>query len=337
VPKPAHLRIVPAPAPAARALWYVAPGEAALREARLPPPGAGEVLVRTLYSALSRGTERLVFAGRLPPCEWQRMRAPAQEGAFPFPVKYGYAAVGVVEQGPAALRGRAVFALHPHQERFVLPASEVVPLPRGVPPRRAVLAANLETALNAQWDAGVAAADRVLVIGGGVIGCLVAALAAHLPGAEVTLVDIDPGRAKIAGQLGAAFALPAAAPEGADVVFHCSASADGLKLALRLAGAEATVVELSWYGDAEVALPLGAAFHSRRLRLVSSQVGEVAPSHRPRWSRRRRLEAALALLADPIFDALPLEEVAFDDAVAALPRLLAPGAPGLGAVLRYPD
>jgi threonine dehydrogenase-like Zn-dependent dehydrogenase len=324
------------PARRTRGLWYVGPGEAELRAAVLPSPGKDEVLVRTLYSAVSRGTERLVSAGRLPRGEWRRMRAPAQEGEFPFPVKYGYAAVGVVEHGPPALRGRAVFALHPHQERFVLPAREVVPLPAGVPPRRAVLAANLETALNAQWDSGVAAADRVLVIGGGVVGCLVAALAAQLPGAAVTLVDVDPARATVAAQLGAAFALPQAAPAGADVVFHCSASAEGLALALRNAGEEATIVELSWYGDGEVALPLGADFHSRRLRIVSSQVGRVAASHRARWSPRRRLEAALALLADPCFDALPLEEVAFEDAVTALPRLLAPDAPGLGAMLCYP-
>ncbi|HVV92879.1 MAG TPA: zinc-binding alcohol dehydrogenase [Hyphomicrobiales bacterium] len=336
-PKPAHLHLVPQPAPRAQALWYVAPGRAELRPVVLPPPGRDEVVVRTLHSALSRGTERLVFAGRLPPGEWPRMRAPAQEGEFPFPVKYGYAAVGVVEQGPAALRGRAVFALHPHQERFVLPAAAVVPLPPGVPPRRGVLAANLETALNAIWDSAVAPADRVLVIGAGVVGCLVAALAARLPGAAVTLVDVAPERAAVAERLGAAFALPAAAPPGADVVFHCSASAEGLALALGAAGTEATIVEMSWYGDQPVSLPLGGDFHSRRLKLVSSQVGEVAPSHRTRWSRRRRLEAALGLLADPRFDALPLEEVAFGEAAAALPRLLAPGAPGLGAVLCYAD
>jgi threonine dehydrogenase-like Zn-dependent dehydrogenase len=334
-PKPSHLHIVPAPS--AAALWYVGPHRVESRPAPVPEPGRDEVLVRTLFSAVSRGTERLVFEGRLPPSAWKRMRAPAQEGDFPYPVKYGYAAVGIVEHGPAALRGRAVFALHPHQVRFVLPADEVVPLPAGLPPRRAVLAANMETALNAHWDAGLATADQALVVGAGVVGLLVAALAARMPGSAVTLVDIDPARGALAAALGARFAAPAAAPGGNDVVFHCSASPAGLALALALAGDEATVVEMSWYGDAEVPLPLGADFHSRRLRLVSSQVGRVAPTHRPRWSRRRRLEAALGLLADPRLDALALEEVAFADAAAALPRLLAPGAPGLGAVIRYPD
>lgn len=336
-PKPAHLRVVSPAAPmAAEALWYVAPGRAELRLAMLPDLGPADVLVRTLYSAMSRGTERLVFTGRLPQSQWTRMRAPAQEGEFSYPVKYGYAAVGVVERGPAALRGQTVFALHPHQERFVLPAEAVVPLPPGLPPARAVLAANMETALNAQWDAGVTAADRVLVVGGGVVGLLVAGLAAQLPGAEVTLVDIDPARAETAEALGARFATPATAPGESDVVFHCSASAAGLALALARAGDEATVVEMSWYGDEAVAMRLGADFHSRRLKLVSSQVGQVAASHRPRWNRRRRLEAGLALLAAPRFAAIALEEIALADLPAALPRLLAPKAPGLGAVVRYP-
>jgi threonine dehydrogenase-like Zn-dependent dehydrogenase len=319
----------------ARALWYVTFGRAELRPVVLPSPGPGEALVRTLWTGLSRGTERLVFEGRVPPSDGDRMRAPFQEGTFPFPVKYGYCAVGVVDDGPDPLVGRTVFALHPHQERFVVPAAELVTVPEALPPRRAVLAANMETALNALWDSGAGPGDRILVVGAGVVGCLVAFLAAGLPGAVVTLVDVDLSRQDAARRLGVRFSRPLDAPGDADVVFHASGAQTGLACALACAGQEAVVVEMSWYGDRMVSAPLGLDFHSRRLRLISSQVGEVAPSRRPRWTRRRRLEKAMALLADERLDGLITEEVPFEALADALPRLLAPGAPGLAAVVRY--
>jgi NADPH:quinone reductase-like Zn-dependent oxidoreductase len=330
-------------------LWYVAPGRADLRSAALVSPGLaggapspdgpalpdGFALVRTLWSAISRGTERLVSQGRVPPSERGRMRAPLQEGEFPFPVKYGYCAVGVVEDGPASIRGRTVFALHPHQDRFACPVGLLCPVPETVPARRAVLAANMETALNALWDSGAGPADRIVVVGGGLVGLLVARLASGLPGAEVTVVDVDPRRGPTARSLGANFALPDAAPEDADVVFHTSASPEGLATAIACAGQEAVVVEMSWYGEGAVPAPLGGAFHSRRLRLLSSQVGHVAPSRRSRWSHARRLAAALDLLADDRLDALITDEVAFSDLPAAIPRILGAGAPGLCTVVRY--
>ncbi|TGE02700.1 zinc-dependent alcohol dehydrogenase [Methylobacterium nonmethylotrophicum] len=282
-----------------------------------------------MWTALSRGTERLVFEGRVPDAVAGRMRAPAQEGAFPFPVKYGYCAVGETECG------ERVFALQPHQEGFNAPRAALCPLPPGLPPRRAVLAANMETALNAVWDSGAGPGDRIAVVGGGVVGLLVAHLCAGLPGAEVSLIDHDPARAAVARALDLPFRLPEAANPEADIVFHASASEAGLRLALSLAGEEAAIVELSWYGDEAVAAPLGLAFHAKRLRLVASQVGAVAASRRPRWCHRRRLLKALALLADDRLDALLTEEVAFDALPAALGRLLAPGAPGLCTVIRY--
>jgi threonine dehydrogenase-like Zn-dependent dehydrogenase len=321
--------------PEARALWYVAPGAAELRTASHPAPGPGEVEVRTLYSGLSRGTERLVFEGRVPKSEWERMRAPAQAGDFPFPVKYGYAAVGEIEAGPKPLLKRQVFALHPHQDRFVVPADEVVPLPAGVPARRAVLTANLETALNILWDGNAAPGDRIVVIGGGLVGLLVAALAARLPGAEVTAVDVDSTRGPLAGRLGVAFAAPKSAPRDADLVIHSSATAEGLSLAFECAGDEATVVEASWHGDDACEVSLGGAFHSRRLKLVSSQVGNIACTRRPRWTRRRRLEIAARLLADDRLDALLGEEIPFAELPRHLPRLFARGAAGIGALVRY--
>jgi hypothetical protein len=319
------------------ALWYVGPQRAEIRGEPVPAPGTDEVQVRALYGALSRGTERLVFFDRVPESEYGRMGAPFMAGAFPFPVKYGYIAVGRVEEGPRDLVGRLVFALYPHQTLFTVPVEAVVPVPEGVPPVRAVLAANMETALNALWDAAPGPSDRIAVVGAGVLGALVARLCARIPGTDVTLVDIDPARAELADMLGVRFAEPDETPEDCDLVFHASASAAGLATALRSGGAEATIVELSWYGTGQIAVPLGESFHSRRLRLVSSQVGSVAPSHRPRWTHRRRCTAALALLSDPVLDVLIAPAISFADLPARLADILAPAGGVLCQLIRYPD
>lgn len=318
-------------------MWYVAPGRAEIRSETVAGPATGEVLVRARYGAVSRGTERLVFFGRVPESEHERMRAPFMAGAFPFPVKYGYINVGQVESGPRELVGRPVFSLWPHQDVFTVSADAVLPIPDTVPPERAVLTANMETALNAVWDSGVSAADRIAVIGAGVVGALVARLCVRLAGTHVTLVDVEPGRAAIARALDLDFALPDKAPENCDVVFHASSSAAGLATAIRLAGFEGTIVELSWYGAGEVAVPLGGAFHSRRLRLVSSQVGQVAASHRSRFDHRRRRAAALALLDDPALDALIAKSIRFRELPAELPQILGPTSGVLCQLIRYGD
>ena len=276
--------------PTARALWTVGPGLTDIRDEPVTRPASDEVTVRTLQSGISRGTEALVFAGLVPPGEWARMRCPFQAGDFPFPVKYGYAAVGIVEAGPADRLGQRVFCLHPHQTRFTIPAAAALPVPDNVPTDRAVLAAQIETALNASWDAAPRIGDRIAVVGGGTIGCLTAWLCAQLPGTEVTLIDIDPARAPVAAALGFGFATAEAAPKACDLVFHASGSSEGLALALSLAGFEAEVMELSWYGDRPVTVPFGGAFHSQRLSLRASQVGAVAPARRSRWSHARRLD-----------------------------------------------
>ncbi len=278
------------------ALWTAAPGRAELRSGVLGPLAPGHVRVRALVSGISKGTEGLVFKGQVPESEWERMRCPFQEGAFPHPVKYGYAMVG--ESG-----GRRVFSLHPHQSLFDIPAGSAIPVPDAVPTERAVLAPQMETALNATWDADVQPGQRIAVIGAGVIGLLTAYLCAR-EGAEVTVTDINPARAAVAQALGLAFAAPDQAPGDRDLVFHASASAAGLNLALSLARFEGTVIELSWYGDQPVSVNLGAAFHSRRLTLKASQVGHVAPSRRATYDYTRRLTEALALCADPRLDIL---------------------------------
>ncbi len=321
----------------ARSLWYARKGVAELRTARLAPPAPGEATVRTQFSGISRGTERLVFEGSIGQSEWERMRCPMQEGTFPFPVKYGYCATGVIEDGPSDLVGRQVFCLHPHQDFFNVAVAALVPIPADVPMRRAPLAANMETALNAVWDSGAGPGDRIVVVGAGIVGLLVACLAARLPGATVTAVDTDDTRRTVVEALGAGFARPEHAPADADVVMHASATSAGLNTAIASAGLEATVVEMSWYGSKPVEAELGGAFHSRRLKLVSSQVGMVSPGRRARWDYRRRLEAALRLLAEPALDALVEEEIDFGDAPRRLPQVFAPGAHGLAPVIRYPS
>lgn len=303
----------------ARAFWIRHPGDGEIRDQDLGSPGDGEVVVRALYSGISRGTETLVFAGRVPPSEHARMRAPFQEGDFPAPVKYGYASVGVVEHGPPALAGRTVFCLHPHQSRYVVPASAVAPVPDTVPAQRAVLAANMETAVNALWDAPPRVGDRVAVVGGGALGCLLARLASRIPGVDVELVDVNPARAAVADALHVGFAAPASARGGADLVLHTSATGQGLDTALALAGFEATVVELSWYGDRGVPVHLGSQFHAGRLKLISSQVGHVAAARRARRAPGARLALALALLEDATLDAL----ITGEDAFEALPQVMA--------------
>ncbi|GAB2917271.1 zinc-dependent alcohol dehydrogenase [Streptomyces heilongjiangensis] len=319
----------------ARAFWLSSPGQGEIRDERLAAPADGEVLVRTLYTGVSRGTETLVFGGRVPENQHATMRAPFQEGEFPAPVKYGYLSVGRVEEGPDALVGRNVFCLYPHQSRYVVPASAVTVVPESVPAARAVLAGTVETAVNALWDARPLIGDRIAVVGGGMVGCSVAALLARHPGVRVQLVDADPARADTARALGVDFALPGDALGECDLVVHASASEQGLVTSLGLLAAEGTVVELSWYGDRRIALPLGEAFHSRRLTIRSSQVGTVSPAARPGRTYADRLALALELLADARFDALVTGECAFDELPDVLPRLASGELPGLCHRVRY--
>lgn len=319
--------------------WVEAPGQGALRTRALERPTPGAVLVEAAYSGVSRGTESTVFHGRVPPDVAAAMRGPFQQGDLPGPVLYGYASVGRVMEAPSGEHrpGDLVFCLFPHQDRYVVPAEAARPVPPGVPARRAVLAANVETALNAVWDAGIAPGDRVTVVGGGVVGALIAWLAGAVPATGVTLVDIRPERAALARSLGVGFALPAGAPPEQDVVVHTSATSAGLATALSLAGDEAIVLEVSWYGTTPVRAPLGGAFHHRRLQLRSSQVGGIPASRRPRWGHTRRLDTALRLLADPRLDALLEPDIAFSDLPLRMPAVLADGAGGLCHPIVYPE
>ncbi len=317
--------------------FWVSPGRGEIRPVTVAQPGPGEVRVRTLRSGVSRGTETLVFRGAVPADQHERMRAPHQDGDFPGPVKYGYLNVGLVEAGPPGRVGRTGFCLHPHQTSYVVPVGAVAVVPDGVPPGRAVLAGTLETAVNALWDAGPMVGDRVAVVGAGMVGCCVARLLAAMPGVEATLVDVDPTRAEVAEALEVAFAHPDDAAGGRDLVVHASATEAGLRRSLELLAPDGEVVDLSWYGDTAVRLDLGGAFHSGRLRVRASQVGEVALSRRHRRTRGERLALALDLLRDPAYDALLSGVSAFEE----LPRLMVELSSGRQAALchtiTYPE
>jgi NADPH:quinone reductase-like Zn-dependent oxidoreductase len=308
----------------ALALWTIGPGEVELKPAEPGPLQPGQARARALVSGISRGTESLVFHGKVPSSERERMRCPLQEGQFPYPVKYGYAMVAAVEAGPPDLIGRRVFCLHPHQSLFNAPAEMLAPVPDAVSTERAALAPQMETALNATWDAGLQPGERAAVVGGGVIGLLTAYVAAKT--CDVVLVDVNPARRAVAEALGLAFALPEEVTGDRRTVFHASATSAGLNLALSLCAFEGQVIELSWFGDKPVAADLGGAFHSRRLTLKASQVGAVARSHRAGWSHGRRLAEALSLCADPRLDALVRAETPFAEMPARM-----------GAILEDPD
>src|SRR6185312_2800379 len=319
----------------AHAFWLRAPGHGEIRPVTLPEPGRGDVVVRTVRSGVSRGTETLVFRGGVPPDQYAAMRAPFQEGNFPGPVKYGYLSVGAVEHGPAELRGRTIFCLYPHQTAYVVPSGAVSVVPEDVPPARAVLAGTVETAINALWDAAPLVGDRVTVVGAGMVGCCVARLLSRIPAVQVTLVDVDPGRAEVAAALGVDFALPADAAGGCDLVVHASATSAGLQRSLELLAPEGTVIELSWYGDRDVELSLGGEFHSSRLAIRASQVGTVSPARARRRTTADRLSLALELLRDRAFGALVTGQSRFTELPEVMARLAAGSLPALCHTITY--
>lgn len=325
----------PAPSARARALWVVEPGRAQLRVEPLARVGPDEALVRTHVSGVSRGTESLVLRAGVPLALRDSMRCPHQAGSFALPVKYGYCAVGVVERGPARVQGKRVFCLHPHQDAFVVPAAELHVIPDEVPAERAVLAANMETAVNALWDAAPLVGSRVAVVGAGAVGLLAASLLSQTAGVELQVVDVNPERESVARALGLELVAPGSARDGCDLVLNASGAAEGLTTALDLLGFEGHLVELSWYGDRDVCVPLGGRFHQQRLRITASQVGNVSPAQRARWSHARRMRLALRLLADARYDSLLGEPIAFEQAADAWSKLLEPEGPGVTPFIRY--
>ncbi|MEP1443670.1 MAG: zinc-binding alcohol dehydrogenase [Hyphomicrobiales bacterium] len=324
-----------------RALFYEKAGLGTLKTVKLPALAANEILVDSLYSGISRGTESIVFNGKIPKSEWQAMRCPHQNGDFSFPIAYGYAVVGkVIAIGSGITKlfaGETVFVLHPHQENIIIAEDMARPIPENVPANRAVLSANMETALNAVWDANLEAHHKVSVVGGGVVGLLTAYVAAQDSSTPVTLIDINPNKQKIAEKLGLNFALPKNAKDGQDVVFHTSANGAGLQTAINLLAFEGQVIEMSWYGDKPVQLSLGGPFHSKRLKIVSSQVGHIAPPKRATHGYAERMAEAMQLLVDPALDHLLEEAITFNALPDALPDIFSSDSETLCQLIKYGD
>jgi threonine dehydrogenase-like Zn-dependent dehydrogenase len=329
----------PAMTLSARQFWIRAPGHGEIVRADVPSRREHEVLVRTLFTGISRGTESLVFRGDVPASQYAAMRAPFQEGEFPGPVKYGYISVGRVEEadpGSSDLAGQTVFCLFPHQDVYCVPAARVTPVPSGVPAARAVLAASMETAVNAVWDARPAPGDRMIVIGAGVVGMLVAWLCRQIPGTDVMVIDVNPARQQVARELGLLCRTEPPGAAAADLIVHASGNPDGLATGLALAGVEARIVDVSWYGAQPVCLPLGEAFHSRRLKIESSQVGRIPPHQAARWTHARRMALALELLRDARLDVLITGESEFDELPAVLAKIADEPGDTLCHRIRYP-
>lgn len=321
----------------ATAYWTTEREHGELRSEELPAPGPGEALVRALYSGISKGTEMVVHHGAVPPRVANEMRAPHQEGQFPGPVKFGYLSVGVVEDGPEDWKGQRVFCLNPHQDRYIVPVADLTRIPESVPGRRAVLTGTVETAVNALWEAGPRLGDRVAVVGAGLVGGMVATLLRTFPLDRLQLVDLDPGRKQLADALEVDFAHPDDALADCDIVFHCSASQEGLERSLQLAGDEGDVIEMSWYANREVTLPLGEDFHARRLSIRASQVGVVARARRHRRTNADRLDLAVSLLADPVFDAFLTGSSPFDELPEVVQGLADGTLEALCHVIEYPQ
>lgn len=321
----------------ARAYWTTGPRQGRILTTTLHDPGDGEVLVRTLHSGISRGTELLVHRHQVPAEIAGAMRAPHQDGELPDAVKYGYLNVGIVEAGPGELLGRRVFCLFPHQDRYVVDAADVTVLPEDVPSRRAVLAGTVETAVNAVWDSGVTLGDRVAVVGAGMVGLGVALLLKRFPLQRLQVIDVDTTRGSLADSLGLEFRCPSEADGDADVVVHTSATADGLATGLGLLGAEGELIELSWYGTRSPEVPLGADFHARRLTIRASQVSRIAPARAARRGFPDRMAIALESLRDDAFDALLSPAVDFADLPTVMQDLDAGRGSPLCTLVNYPD
>ncbi|MGB3763440.1 MAG: zinc-binding alcohol dehydrogenase [Ornithinimicrobium sp.] len=324
----------------ASSFWSSGAGSGEVRTHVVARPGPGEVLVRALHSGISRGSESLVYTGQVPPSVSTAMRAPFQEGDLPGPVKYGYLSVGeVIELGSTGshLRlGQRVFALFPHQDRYVIPVEAATIVPDDVPSRRAVLAGVVETAINVVWDATPRWGERIAVLGCGLVGASVCALLRDFPLARLVVVDPQPRSVALAARLGIESLTPEQVTAEFDTVVHCSGTQDGLALGLSLLAFEGQLVETSWFGQHSPVVPLGAEFHSRRLTIRASQVSTVAPSMRERRTRRDRMAAALAELRDPFYDSLLTGSTTLADLPETMAGIASGHMPGWCQVVDYP-
>ncbi|MEM9671559.1 MAG: zinc-binding alcohol dehydrogenase [Bacteroidota bacterium] len=315
------------------ALWHLSERESSIRSQSLPPLKTDECLIESLFSLVSSGTETLVANGQVPAELQDSMQVPYMEGSFGFPLKYGYSLVGKVIEGSENLVDRYVHLLHPHQQHCVVKETDVTVIPEGIPPQRAVLASNLETALNAVWDSHLSAGDRVLVVGMGLIGSLVALLASQFPATQIRVAETDPTRQSLAREQGFSLYDPSDTPF--DVAFHSSGSSTGLQTAIDAVGYEGQVIELSWYGTRSAEVKLGGSFHQQRKQIISSQVSQLPAHRQARWDYRRRKQTVLDLLQDDGWDDFLTATVDFTDVPALFDQLRLGDRSQLSWTLRY--
>lgn len=320
----------------ATAFWIESAGIGSLRRVTLREPGQEDHLITTEFSGISIGTERLVALGLVPPSCAAAMACTGMQGSFALPISYGYSLVGRIATG--RLAGGRVFTMHPHQDRIVQSSEHLISVPELLAPGpRVTLLPNLETALNAVWDAELRPGERVAIVGGGAVGLLVAFVLARLHDEGAVLVEADPQRRRLASALpwiGTVLA-PEQVDEGTfDVAFHTSANNAGLQLAIDALGFEGRVIELSWYGSRPVLLHLGTSFHHQRKRLIASQVATVAPSHRAE-GRHMRTAHVFGLLGDARLDALLGTPIPFAELPEFFARLCRGEAPEPCPVVAY--
>ena len=311
-------------------LYFTAPGQVAIQEETLPPPGTGQVLVQSVLSAISSGTELLVYRGQFPTGLPVDESLSVLSGAFAYPLRYGYSTVGhVIELGsgvdPAWL-GQRVFAFQPHRSHFLVDVAGLMAIPPGLSFENAAFLPNMETAVNFILDGAPLVGEGVAVFGQGAVGLLTAALLARFPLAGLVTLDRYPLRRQASLEAGVTESLDPAAldvsdrlsasfPEGADLVYELSGAPAALDQAIAAARFSGRVVVGSWYGQKRAELDLGGRFHRDRLRLISSQVSTIAPELSGRWTKERRFSVAWEMLAkiDPacwVTQCFPLEQAA---------------------------
>lgn len=303
------------------ALWHLSETHSEIRQIPSVLFLEGYCEIKALYSLISTGTERLVASGKVPEELHASMQVPYMEGSFSLPVKYGYSLVGEVVDGPENLKRKIVHLLHPHQDYCVVLAEDVFVIPREIPSQRAILASNLETALNALWDSGVSAGDKVMVAGFGIIGSLVVRLLTLMPAVQVMVIDTDPNRKKLAETMGFSTAHAEELDADFDLAFHCSGHETGLQTCIDKAGPEGKVIEMSWYGNKPVTLNLGGTFHSQRKSIISSQVSSLPASKQARWNFYRRKQVVFELLKNPAFDQHIAATIAFQELPALFEKI----------------
>ena len=315
------------------ALWHNSDFTSELKEEKNSKIDIDQIEVKSLFSLISTGTERLVASGEVPVSSFEFMAVPYMKGNFSFPIKYGYSLVGKVTS-VGKLYGKIVHLLHPHQGKCLVKEVDVMIVPDEIPAKRATLASNVETALNAIWDAEISIGDKVLIAGFGMIGSLLARVLSFMPEVEIVIMEKDANRVKMVQKMGFTF-IDDPEPSYFDVAFNTTSNEKALQIAIQSVGLEGKIIEMSWYGTKNVNINLGADFHYHRKQIISSQVSKIPSDKQSRWDYKRRKEVVFKLLKSPLFDEHITDVLTFAETPAFFDKLRAGGVSGLGYCIEY--